>query len=264
MTDHHPARPSERLAGTTRRPLHAASDAPARHLQLHDDVVDRIGRRIVSGTYPSGTRLLADALAAELTVSRSVIREALRVLTAMGLIDVRRRAGITVLPQDRWSALDPLVVSWQLSAPDQQPHLGWLGDVCASIEPLAAHLAAQNASPRQCGELTAAVVAMSASARAALGSDFVEAHARFHLTVLAASGNPYLRSFGGLVAQLHAARMRSSTEGCQSVTLHGELASAVQRGATDEAREVMERIVGAAPADRTADISLAALRPVAT
>lgn len=65
--------------------------------QLHDSVLDELGRDIVSGAIPSGTRISADDVAMRFAVSRTVVREVVRVLESLGLLTVRRRVGITVL-----------------------------------------------------------------------------------------------------------------------------------------------------------------------
>ena len=75
--------------------------------QLHDSVVQRWGWDIVSGSLPPGSRIVADDAAEQLGVSRTVVREAVRVLESMGLITVRRRVGITVLPPEAWNPFDP-------------------------------------------------------------------------------------------------------------------------------------------------------------
>ena len=68
----------------------ARSDEPR---QLHDSVVQRWGWDIVSGALPPGSRIVAEEAAEQLGVSRTVVREAVRVLESMGLITVRRRVG---------------------------------------------------------------------------------------------------------------------------------------------------------------------------
>ena len=87
--------------------------------QLHDSVVQRWGWDIVSGSLPPGTRIVADEAAVQLGVSRTVVREAVRVLESMGLITVRRRVGITVLPPEAWNPFDLNIIRWRLAGPDR-------------------------------------------------------------------------------------------------------------------------------------------------
>jgi DNA-binding FadR family transcriptional regulator len=81
--------------------------------KIHGSVVDAIGRWILGGTYaPNDLLPREDDLAIELGVSRTSIREAVRVLSAKGLLQARRRVGVRVRDRDDWNLLDPQVLSW--------------------------------------------------------------------------------------------------------------------------------------------------------
>src|SRR6478609_6736668 len=109
--------------------------------QLHNSVVQRWGWDIVSGALPPGSRIVADDAATQLGVSRTVVREAVRVLESMGLLTVRRRVGITVLPPENWNPFDPNIIRWRLAGPDRLRHLQSLSELRSAVEPLAAGLA---------------------------------------------------------------------------------------------------------------------------
>lgn len=84
---------------------------------LHAQIVDEIGRRIVSGALPAGQPLTSEnGLCAEMGVSRTVLREAFRVLSDKGLIEARPKAGTLVTPPERWNYLDRDVMAWKLAA----------------------------------------------------------------------------------------------------------------------------------------------------
>ncbi|WP_258222604.1 FadR/GntR family transcriptional regulator, partial [Microbacterium sp. HMWF026] len=72
----------------------------------HGSLLDAVGMRIVDGDLAAGRVLTIADLEAEYAVSRTVVREAVRVLEAMGMLEQRRRVGITVRPAADWSALD--------------------------------------------------------------------------------------------------------------------------------------------------------------
>ena len=135
--------------------------------QLHNSVVQRWGWDIVSGALPPGSRIVADDAAVQLGVSRTVVREAVRVLESMGLLTVRRRVGITVLPPESWNPFDLNIIRWRLAGPDRLRHLQSLSELRSAVEPLAARLAAEHATGEHCGALTAAVIGMSSTARSA-------------------------------------------------------------------------------------------------
>ncbi|MGW5028917.1 FadR/GntR family transcriptional regulator, partial [Streptomyces albidoflavus] len=74
---------------------------------LHARVLERLGPAITEGQYPAGSVLRTDELAQRYEVSRSVMREAVRVLESMHLVASRRRVGVTVLPAEEWNVYDP-------------------------------------------------------------------------------------------------------------------------------------------------------------
>ena len=215
--------------------------------QLHDSVVRRWGWDIVSGSLPPGTRIVADEAALQLGVSRTVVREAVRVLASMGLITVRRRVGITVLPQQSWNPFDLNIIRWRLAGPDRLLHLQSLSQLRSAVEPLAARLAAEHATPEQCGRLTAAVIGMSSTARSANASSYLAHDSDFHRTMLLASGNPMLSGLADVVVEVLAGRTRHSLMPTvaepKAIHLHGVVASSIQARDGDAAELAMRSIV---------------------
>lgn len=79
--------------------------------RLYADVVQRIVTRIVAGEFSPGTTLGTEAeMCEQFGVSRTVVREALRILGQKGLVDVKHGSGTRVCPPERWDALDPLLI----------------------------------------------------------------------------------------------------------------------------------------------------------
>src|SRR5205809_7637640 len=80
---------------------------------LPEQVVDELGQRIVRGDFTHRGGLPTEPeLSAELGISRNVLREAIKVLTSKGLLEVRPKTGTRVLSQESWNILDPAVVEW--------------------------------------------------------------------------------------------------------------------------------------------------------
>src|ERR1700730_3325462 len=77
---------------------------------LHGRIVHAIGRRIVRGDLHPGDLLPAET---ELRASRTVVREAVKVLAATRLVESRPKIGTRVRPRDAWNLLDPDVLTWQ-------------------------------------------------------------------------------------------------------------------------------------------------------
>lgn len=215
--------------------------------QLHESVLDRLGFDITCGAIPAGTRISSEEISDRFGVSRTVAREVVRVLESLDMVSIRRRAGITVRAQHEWQALDPKVIRWRLAGPDRLAQLAWLAELRSGIEPLAARLAATNATPEQCGALTGAVVGMAATARAANTAAYLGHDIDFHATLLAASGNPLLRVFAPIVREVlagrteHALMPEHADPG--AVQLHVAAAAAIRGGDGAGAEAAIREIV---------------------
>lgn len=225
----------------------ASDEASGGFRQLHDTLLDRLGTDIAAGVLPTGTRLVTDEMSAQYGVSRSVVREAVRVLETLGLLAVRRRVGITVLPEESWNAFDANVIRWQLAGPRRFDKLAELSEVRSAFEPLAARLASERATPKQCGALTAAVIGMSETARAADTEAYLGHDSDFHRTLLEASGNLLLRGLAGIVIEVLEGRTRHSLmpheANPEALRLHGVVALAVQARDGATAEQAMRAIV---------------------
>lgn len=223
---------------------------------LHDDVLDALGRRIVGGDLAPGTVLTLDSVDVEYDVSRSVSREAVRVLASMGLVASRRRVGVTVLPRASWHVFDPRVIRWRLDSGDRVDQLRSLGELRSGLEPVAAGLAAERATPEQCGALAAAASDMVVHGRSGDLEAFLAADVVFHRVLLEASGNEMLAAMGDVVAEVLAGRTHHDLMPAhpkhEAVDLHERVARAVRSGDAVGARAAMQAIIDEAT-DAVAD-----------
>ncbi|MBP2370700.1 FadR/GntR family transcriptional regulator [Pseudonocardia parietis] len=214
---------------------------------LHADLLDRIGTQVAGGELAPGAVLRADELVERYGVSRTVVREAVRVLESMGLVQSRRRVGTTVAPRERWNVHDPQVIRWRLDGPDRDDQLRSLSELRQGVEPVAAMLAASRATPEQCGELVGAVMDMTVHGRAGDLAAYLEADVRFHRTLLAASGNEMLAAMDGVVAEVLAGRTRHDLMPARpepvAIRLHGDVADAVRSGDAAAADAAMRAIL---------------------
>ncbi len=157
---------------------------------LHAQAIEVIGERIISGALAPGDSLYPDQIERELGVSKTVVREALRVLASKGLIDSRQKRGTFVRPRSDWNLLDSDLLRWQgLGVPDET-FLGNLGEVRDIVEPAGARLAAARRDEADLAALQDALDRMAAA-----GSDVeavVEADLAFHRALLAAAHNELL------------------------------------------------------------------------
>ncbi|MFB7893827.1 FadR/GntR family transcriptional regulator [Microbacterium sp. NPDC056044] len=215
---------------------------------VHDSLVERLGAAIVHGAYPAGSRLLTADLAEASGASRSAAREAVRVLESLGLVQVRRKAGIEVLPVGQWNVYAPEIIAWRLDGPGRARQLQELNELRGAVEPLAARLAAVHATDAQRQELVAAALSMAGHHRQAAEAEYLDADVRFHRTLLGASGNPMLGVLGGVVQAVLEGRTRHALmpheANPDAVRWHRDVAFAVAGGEADAAFQAMSRIVG--------------------
>ncbi|CAL9399242.1 FadR/GntR family transcriptional regulator [Streptomyces sp. enrichment culture] len=205
---------------------------------LHGRVLDTLGPAITAGEYPAGSVLRTDELAQRFEVSRSVMREAVRVLESMHLVESRRRVGVTVLPECEWNVYDPQVIRWRLAGSERPRQLRSLTVLRSAIEPVAAGLAARLATPEQCAELTECALGMVANSSGHRLEEYLFHDVAFHRVVLTASGNEMFARLGGVVAEVLAGRTHHDVmfedPDPAAVTLHVQVAEAVR--ARDAAR----------------------------
>lgn len=168
---------------------------------LHERVVDELGQRIISGELAPGKALPIEAeLCSTLGVSRTALREALRVLAAKGLVEARQKVGTFVRQAEDWNFLDADVLSWALNTRDSKRVVWELYEWRHLIEPLAASLAAQHAKASDLKMLRVAYRDMEAAGDD--GEQVAGPDLEFHRVIITASGN---RLFSSLVRILDAA-----------------------------------------------------------
>lgn len=152
----------------------------------HGSLVDAIGMRVVDGDLPAGHVLTLAALEEEYGVSRTVVREAVRVLEAMGMLEQRRRVGITVRAAAHWSALDTRLIGWQLAGRRRDQLIVNTTELRAAIEPVAARLSARRATDLQRGEILRLAEELDRLGAAGLGNspEYLAADIAFHDLIL--------------------------------------------------------------------------------
>jgi DNA-binding FadR family transcriptional regulator len=214
---------------------------------LADGVLDRLGQQVVAGRFGPGGRVpTEEELVRKLGISRPSVREALKALVRKGLVESRARRGTLVRPKEHWDILDADVLRWVASAPPDHAFLISLIELRSIMEPAAARLAAQRATPEQ-------ILQIERSFRGMVESlpDRLEACHRhdlaFHAAIFAASGNVMLHRFYTAISTVLLTLFRASTEAREdyerSLDEHGEVAAAIGRRQPDEAEQAMQRLL---------------------
>jgi DNA-binding FadR family transcriptional regulator len=209
---------------------------------LHGKVVHQLGVRVVRGEFTPGSPLPNEPqLGEELEVSRSVLREGMKVLAGKGLVEIRPKTGTRVQPREDWNLLDPDVLGWQFEAAPTPRGLRDLHELRAIVEVDAARLAAKRRD-------NADVEAMERNfedMRSTLDDPpiFIEADLRFHGAIFEASSNELLAHLNAMFAVAFRAVRRFHTRQparyAASIDLHDDVLQAISAGDGDAAEEAM-------------------------
>jgi GntR family galactonate operon transcriptional repressor len=216
---------------------------------LHGRLVEKLGRRILGESLPPGASLPREAeLAQQEGASRTAIREALKVLSAKGLVETRQKLGTRVRPRRHWNLLDPDVLAWQAAEGASPTLTAHLVELRRMVEPAAARLAALRRSPNELAVIEAAAAAM----RASLGdaAAYYEADLAFHRAIFAASGNPLVDRLGAIVAAVLEVSFRLQQRSLipfeRGLVLHERVAQAIAAADLAGAEAAMLDIIEAA------------------
>jgi DNA-binding FadR family transcriptional regulator len=164
---------------------------------IHGQTVEILASRILSNEYPEGTTLDLAKLREELDVSLTALREALKVLSAKGMIDARQKRGTFVQPRSSWNMLDADVMRWQMSVAADPGLFDQLTEVRSVVEPAAARMAADRATESDLASLTSALESMATAADVDAA---VDADIAFHRALLTATHNDFLSQIAAIIA----------------------------------------------------------------
>ncbi len=211
---------------------------------LHFAAAEEIGSRILKGDFAPGQLLPNEAeWCKRLRMSRSAVREAMKMLMAKGLVSARPKVGTRVEPREHWNLLDRDVLVWYIGAPDRERFLHSVQEMRRIFEPEAAAMASRNRSAEQMAAISLACRNMGTATSV---ENRIEADVRFHLGILHAAGNEFLVPFGSLIELALAtvfdfATRRAGTRHAQS--LHEDIEKAIRRQRPDAARRAVLRLL---------------------
>jgi DNA-binding FadR family transcriptional regulator len=217
---------------------------------LHRQVVEGVGRRIGRGELQPGDVVDIGEVQGRYSASRTAVREAIKVLSAKGLVAARPRFGTYVRPRAEWNGLDADVLRWQEGSASNVRLLRQLDEVRRVVEPQAARLAATR---RVRAELRTMQVALQDLERAKQPPELAAADLRFHRSVLAATHNDLLEQLGAVLQPVLLLRdlvaYRSHPGDPESMALHGAVLAAVEAQDPDAAEQRMHDLLRKAARD---------------
>ncbi|MEC4015847.1 FadR/GntR family transcriptional regulator [Streptomyces sp. H27-D2] len=227
---------------------------------LHGQLVQQLGQMIVSGDLGADRPLVPEEIGQRFEVSRTVVRESLRVLEAKGLVSARPNVGTRVRPVSDWNLLDPDIIEWRAFGPQRDDQRRELCELRWTIEPLAARLAAGHGREDVQQRLADMAEIMRHAVAQGDALTFSRADAEFHSLLLQVGGNRMLEHLSAIVSS--ALQVSGApTAGCERpsetvVGHHLRIVDTVGSGDAAGAEAAMRQLLvahpeaaGAGPAD---------------
>jgi DNA-binding FadR family transcriptional regulator len=249
-----PAEPAE-LAQPLRAHMPAAAPlvfpraAAQRGRGLHGQLVQQLGQMIVAGELGSDRPLVPEEIGHRFEVSRTVVRESLRVLEAKGLVSARPNVGTRIRPVQEWNLLDPDVIEWRAQGPLRTDQARELAELRQAFEPLAAHLVAERggALPEPVrARLNELADLLAETAAAVDAGAYARIDAEFHALLLQATDNRMLEHLSAVV--YGALEITGVRAGCEATPAnarsHEELVGHILAGDGAAAAELSATLLG--------------------
>ncbi len=212
--------------------------------RLYEEIARDLTEAIVQGRYAPGDFLPTEQmLVKQYGASRNLIREALKVLSARGLVEVLHGKGTRVLPRHRWQLLDQLIHLLRENLPIVQNLL----EVRRILEVEIAGLAAQRATAAQLRALGETIERMQAASDRP--AECIEHDMQFHRLLAEATGNALLpmvlEPIGELLRAARLTTIRNPGIIARSIAGHREILTQVEQRDAAAARQAMQRHLGA-------------------
>lgn len=203
-----------------------------------------LGQSIVTGEFDNTAFPTEAELCTRYGASRTVMREAVKMLSAKGLLSSRPRQGTRVEAVANWNLLDPDVTRWMTERPYSNKIYRDLTEVRMAIEPMAAYLAAKRASK---ADIRAIRVGLNGMRDEADHHDLaLQADIEFHVAILRASGNPFLIQLRELIhtALTISIGLTNRIAGhTASIPAHEAVLIAIENGQAETAERAMKAIL---------------------
>jgi DNA-binding FadR family transcriptional regulator len=209
-------------------------------------IVHDLGIAIVTGTFSKQNPFPIEAeLCRQYGASRTVLREAVKMLTSKGLLNARPRQGTWVQPEEHWNLLDPDILGWLLERKFSPALLIEFSEVRLAVEPAAAALAARVAGAAEKAAVLSGIERMQAAERG--DDDPLDSDIAFHVAVLRATRNRFYAQLTGLTATALRFSIRTTNryKGVRlaSVADHKKVADAIIAGKSAVAAEAMRKLI---------------------
>lgn len=229
-----------------------AAETPAKRPRVQKNVTRMLANDICAEVFPPGAMLPTENdLCIRYSVSRTVIRETLKILESKGMVRGRSRVGTQICPKEEWNLLDRQVLDWIGPRIFDLDLLQCILDARRATEPFAAELAAERATVQDIAEIESAWQRM----RDAEGDvkAFTEADVAFHTNLMKASHNQVFMQLSSIIQAalefaLHASNEAVDARG-EAVDIHRALIEALRIRDKVAARDCSMRMLDLAARD---------------
>lgn len=204
---------------------------------LNIQIAREIARKILSGELPQGGIIPGEVyLCTQFGVSRTVLREAIKLLKSKGMLESKPKVGTRVCCDTQWNFLDAQMLEWMAGVETTENVYRQFLELRRAIEPQATALAAARATPEQRTELTTLFQQMDQIAQDFDQQRWTEVDTQFHQLIFLATGNSFYTPFGNVMAAMLKWFIRfSSKEGGVCIEEHRRIYQAIMAGDPEQA-----------------------------
>ncbi len=207
-----------------------------------------LGQSIVTGEFDTVGFPTEAELCVKFGASRTVMREAVKMLSAKGLLSSRQRQGTRVEPIENWNLLDPDVLRWLMERPFSNTIFLEFTQMRLAIEPTAAALAAMVQDKLAIAAIREGLEGMRTTGRAGTGDQdaALQADIDFHVAILKASGNPFFMRLKPLInnALRLSIQLTNAISGhTADIIAHEAILTAIEKGDAVAAEAASESIL---------------------
>jgi DNA-binding FadR family transcriptional regulator len=195
-------------------------------------LAEKLAQRILRGEYEAGSILPGEIELGELfSVSRTAVREAVKTLTAKGMVLPRPRIGTRVMPRSHWNFLDKELLTWWMTEENFNDVVDYFLVMRNSLEPQACSLAAINGDGKQKAYLNELMTEMVKLQTSFDRERWIEVDMAYHEHIYEMSGNPFLCSFANLFRSIYYNYFTAITDNeVIKLDLHQAIVDAITQG----------------------------------
>ncbi|NKF51939.1 FadR family transcriptional regulator [Shewanella sp. WXL01] len=206
---------------------------------LHVQVACEMARSIISGDLPQGDIIPGEMeLCTQFGVSRTALREAIKLLTSKGLLESKPKVGTRVRPQEHWNYLDSQLLDWLIDMDKTEYLYHEFLALRKAIEPEACACAARNASVEQRMQLSELFQKMDSIAKGFDQDEWVDVDLEFHKLIFISTGNSFFLPFANVLSTMFKSFFHhASKRGTTCIEEHRAIYEGIMAGNADRARQ---------------------------